>query len=178
MKRLLLAGLLVLPLALSRTGVRAGQDDAYGSLVGMADSAAGDKGPQAGDIPPDNAPAEEPRVSGTPSGDAPKTQFGSARARTPANKTASSRTKRAAAKDDDMPSVVVPAVSAPRIWTKVFSALIPSMTRPASYEVAASTSSRRARPEPPRAATAASAAGSAQGLLELVAVATAPSLDP
>lgn len=172
MKRLLLAGLLVLPLALSRTGARAEQDDAYGSLVGMADSAAGDRGPQAGDIPPDNAAAEGRRIPGAPSGDAPETEFGSAQAVRTAKKP--TEAKREAAKESDAPSVAVPAVSAPRVWTKVFSSLIPSMTRVPAYEVAASTAPRRARPEPAREATAASAAGGARGLLELVAAATAP----
>ncbi|MCR4294725.1 MAG: hypothetical protein NUW21_04275, partial [Elusimicrobia bacterium] len=53
MKRFLLAGLLVVPFALSRSGVRADEHDAYGSLIGMAASASSDKGPRAGGIPPD-----------------------------------------------------------------------------------------------------------------------------
>lgn len=149
MKRLLLAGLLVLPFALAR----AQQSDAYGSLVGLADSASSDKGPQAGEILPDD---------------------GSARIETPVKKAAAPGTKREAAKDGDAPSVSVPAAAAPRVWTRLFASLLPAMTRVPSFEVAASTAARRGRPEPARPATAASAAGSAQGLLEFVAVATAP----
>lgn len=173
MRRLPLAVLLVLAVALSRAGVRAEPDDAYGSLVGMADSAAGDKGPQAGDIPRDNAPADEGRIAAATSSEAPKTDFGSAQAVRPAKKAAMPGAK-AAQKEGDAPSVAVPAASAPRVWTKVFSSLIPSLTRVASYEIAASTAAHRVRLEGSRAVTAATAAGSAQGILELVAAATAP----
>jgi len=171
MKRLLLAGLLVLPFA----PVRAERDDAYVSLVGMADSASGDRGPEAGEIPSADA-AESSRVQGAPSGEAPITDFGPARAVKAARK-ASSPAAKPARKSDDAPSVAVPAVPVPRIWTRMFASLVPSRARVSSdYEVAASTAARRARPEPAREATPASVAGSAQGLLELVAVATAPAL--
>jgi hypothetical protein len=172
MKRLLLAGLLALPIALSRTGARAEQEDAYGSLVGMADSAADDKGPQAGEIGPDLA--EERSRSGPP--EAAKTDSPApAVARTPGKPAASSSAaKREAAKNDDAPSVTVPTATAPRVWTRLFASLLPPMTRTSAFEVSASTAARRVRPEPARLATAASAAGSAQGLLELVAAATAP----
>lgn len=172
MKRLLLAGLLALPLALSRTGARADQDDAYGSLVGMAGSAASDRGPEAGDIPPDN-PSIETRSSSPAASAAPAAAYAPARAEKPAKPVPAPAAKREAAKDDDAPSVAVPAASAPRVWTKVFSTLLPPAARAAGFEVAASTASRGARPSTP-----ASAAGSAQGLLELVAAATAPSLEP
>jgi hypothetical protein len=163
MSRLPLAGLLVLLLALARAGARAERNVAYGSLVGMADSASGDKGPQAGEIPPDDA-----------SGEASKTEYGSARIERRARKASAPGAKREAAKDDDAPSVSVPAAPAPRVWTRLFSSLIPAMSRGSSFDVAASTAARRAGREGVRPATAASAAGSAQGLLELVAAATAP----
>ncbi len=57
MKRLLFAGFLILPFTLVRTYAHAERDDAYGSLVGMADSASRDRGPQAGEIPPAGVPA-------------------------------------------------------------------------------------------------------------------------
>lgn len=176
MKRLLLAGLLVLPLALSRTGARADQDDAYGSLVGMAGSAASDRGPEAGDIPPDRPDRGEERSVSDAPGTA-RTDFG-APARREAKPVAPRRERAKPGRDGDAPSVAVPAAPAPRLWTKVFSSLLPPAARAASFDVAASTSPRVVRPEPERRVTAASAAGSAQGLLELVAAATAPALNP
>jgi len=172
MKRLLLAGLLVVPVALSRTGARADQDDAYGSLVSMADSAASDRGPEAGVVPPDNPSNEEPSSTPAPSADAPAPEAAPARTAKPAPSQAARRA--APTKEDDAPAVAVPAAAAPRVWTRVFASLLPPMTRVPSFEVAASTSPRGARPEAPRPSTPASAAGSAQGLIELVAAATAP----
>jgi hypothetical protein len=174
MKRLLLAGLLVLPLALSRTGARAEQDDAYGSLVGMAGSASSDKGPQAGEIPSDNPSNEERRADERPSVEDPKTEYGSARAVKAEKKAPAPAAKREAAKDDDRTAVAVPAAAAPRVWTRLFASLLPPAARPASFEIAVSTAARPARPEPAHQATAASAAGRERGMLELVALATAP----
>lgn len=179
MKRLLLAGLLALPLALSRTGARADQDDAYGSLVGMADSAASDRGPEAGAVPPDSPAMEEASFSPAPSAEAPSPEGATARAGKPAKPAPAPAARREApTKEDDAPAVAVPAAAAPRVWTRVFASLLPPMNRASSFEVAASTAPRGARPEAPRPSTPASAAGSAQGLIELVAVATAPSLEP
>jgi hypothetical protein len=175
MKRLLLAGLLVLPLALSRTGARADQDDAYGSLVSMADSAASDRGPEAGAVPPDSRAVGEASSSAA----GPSPESAPARAETHAKPAPAPAARREApSKEDDAPSVPVPAAAAPRVWTRVFSALMPPMTRVTAFEVAASTAPRGARPEAAHPSTPASAAGSAQGLIELVAVATAPSLEP
>lgn len=166
MKRLLLAGLLVLPFAIAR----AQQDDAYGSLVGMA--SAPDKGPTTETIPADGPPVEESRSAPEPA-DVSEYESGHARAAaTPAPRKPSREPKREAAQDDDAPSVAVPAASAPRVWTKFFSALMPPSQRMPSFEVAVSTSPRRARPETARPATPASVAGSAQGIIELVAAAT------
>ena len=166
MKRLLLAGLLAVPVALSRSGARADQDDAYGSLIGMAGSAASDRGPEAGGIPPDNPSMEQGPASPAPSAEAPAAAAAPAPAAKPAPAPSA---RREAVESDDAPSVAVPAATAPRVWTKVFSTLLPPMARAAAFEVEASTSAGA------RAAAAASAAGSAQGLLELVAAATAPS---
>lgn len=166
MKRLLLAGLLVLPFALAR----AQQNDAYGSLVGMAYSP--DKGPLAETIPADDAPAGERRAGPAPSKDAPE-EFAPARAEKP-EKPKPRQAGREAAAGEDAPSVAVPAAAAPRVWTKFFSSLMPPTGRLPAFEVAFSSSARRSRAEAPRVDTAASAAGSAQGLLELVAAATTP----
>ncbi len=124
MKRLLLAAILVLSFALIRAGARAEADDAYGSLVGMADSATGDRGPQAGEIPPDN-PAM-PASAAIP-------------ARAPKKTSAESP------KDEDAPAVSVPPAAPPRVWTRLFASLLPPPARPASFEVALSTAPRRAR---------------------------------
>lgn len=177
MKRLLLAGLLVLPFAIAR----AQQNDAYGSLIGMADSAASDQGPQAGVMPPDRpADDEGPRSPADAKSDSsPAVERTEADivppAPAPARRAPSTRRDRSEkSRDDDAPSVAVPAAGAPRVWTKFFSSLMPPMARIRAFEVAASTAARRARPEAPRPATAASDAGAAQGLLELVAAATTP----
>lgn len=170
MKRLLLAGLLALPLAVARPGARADEHDAYASLVGMAVSASSDRGPQAGEVPPDMAGRMTGRAAARAeeaSEDAPEAQAhqprGAAKpaSAVPAPKRESARPVREGA----APSVLVPPSAAPRVWTKVFASLIPPMRRAPDFEVAAST----------RPATAASDAGSAQGLRELFAAATAPS---
>lgn len=179
MKRLPLAGLLVLPLALSRTGARADQDDAYGSLVSLADSAASDRGPEAGAVPPDAPSIEEASSAPAPSVEGPAPEAAPARGEKPAKPAPAPAARREApTKEDDAPAVAVPAAAAPRVWTRVFASLLPPMRRASSFEVALSTSPRGARPETARPSTRASAAGSAQGLLELVAAATAPSLRP
>jgi hypothetical protein len=174
MKRLLLAGSLVLPFALAR----AQQGDAYGSLVGMADSASSDHGPQAGEIGSDLAGerlgSEPPEAAKTDS-EAPAGERSEVSAAVAAPAPAPKRERVKPKREDDEPAVSVPAAAAPRVWTKLFSSLLPNMARGSAFEVAASTVSRSARPEPARPATAASAAGSAQGMLELVAAATAPS---
>lgn len=174
MKRLLLAGLLALPLALARPGARADEHDAYASLVGMAGSASSDRGPQAGDIPPDLAG----RVAGRSAAraelpePAPEAQAVPAPVEVePAAAVSAPKRERARpAREEAAPFVFVPTAAAPRVWTKVFASLLPPMKRAPAFEVAASTSARLA--------TAASDAGSAQGLRELFAAATAPALHP
>ncbi len=111
MKRLLLAGPFLLIFALS--GARADPNDAYGSLVGMADSASRDQGPQAGEISP-------------------------AQAGKSAKKASAPGAKSEAAKENDAPSVAVPAAAAPRAWTRLFSSLLPPMAR-VPFGVAVST---------------------------------------
>jgi len=174
MKRLLLAGLLVTTMALSRAVALAGQDDAYGSLIGMAESASSDKGPEAGDMPSDLG---NNRDAGRPGADAPKPVIETRTAERREVKPAAHAPapKREAAKDDDAPSVAVPAAPAPRVWTRLFSSLLPPVARLPDFDVAISSVTRRRHPAPAHPATAESAAGSAQGMLELVAAATAPS---
>ena len=113
MKRLLLAGPFLLIFALS--GARADPNDAYGSLVGMADSASRDQGPQAGEISPARA--------GKSAKKAPAPAPGA---------------RSEAAKDNDAPFVAVPAAAAPRAWTRLFSSLLPPMAR-VPFGVAVST---------------------------------------
>lgn len=172
MKRQGLAGLLLLTLALWRPIARADQDDAYGSLVGMADSASSDKGPDAGEVPADGPVSAERGLSVASAEVAPKAASGAARAVIPTRKAPAQ--KREIVKEDDAPVVAVPLAAAPRMWTKVFSSLLPAVVRGDSFELEVSTVARRARAEPSRSATAASLAGSAQGFLELVATASAP----
>jgi len=172
MKRLLLAAILIASFAFSRAGARA-EEDAYGSLIGMADSASGDKGPQAGDIPPDNAAMREARRAESPayaSGSAEPGTTASAPARAPKP----AKAKREEAKEDEAPAVTVPPPAPRRAWTRMFSSLMPPPSRPSSFEVALSTAPRRYRAKTSPHPTAASEAGMAQGMLELVAAATAP----
>ena len=174
MKRLLLAGLLVTTMALSRAVALAGHDDAYGSLLGMADSASSDRGPEAGEMPPDRPKDDQ----GRPVSVATETLtpiFESRAIVRSEVKPVAAAPRRQDRKDGDALAVAVPVASTPRVWTRIFAALLPSMAMPSSYEVAVSSAARRERPAPAYPATAASAAGSAQGLLELVAAATAPS---
>jgi hypothetical protein len=177
MKRAFLAGLLLLPLALARTRA---QETAYVSLVGMADSASTDRGPQAGEIPQgdlapmEGRPASEPNdgSAGSFSSTAPESPI-IARPEDAPPKPAAKPVKREARKEGDAPTVAVPAPSAPRIWTQFFSSLLPASSPASSFEVAVSTVPR-VRAKTARLATSASSAGAAQGFLELVATATAP----
>lgn len=173
MKRLLLAAIVLASFAFARAGARAESDDAYGSLIGMADSAAGDKGPQAGEVPSDNAAMREARRAESPayaSGSAePEAPVSAPRA---APKPA--KAKREAAREDEAPAVAVPPPAPRRAWTRMFSSLMPPPSRPSSFEVALSTAPRRYRAKTSPHETPASVAGVAQGMLELVAAATAP----
>jgi hypothetical protein len=173
MKRVLLAVVVLLPFALARTRA---QETAYVSLVGMADSAATDRGPQAGEIPQgdragiEGHAATEPRTEPETAPAAPivaKTAYASSYAPAP------KRAKREAEKEGEAPMVAAPAPSAPRIWTSFFSSLLPAASSVPSFEVAVSTAPR-ALPRAPRPATTASAAGAAQGFRELFAASTAP----
>ena len=172
--RLLLAGLLLLP-ALAR----AEGDDALGNLVGMADAAATDKGPDAGDVPKDEPRVDEVARTETSPEPAPESspeRVEPAKPAVTAPAPAPVRKEKVKEKDGDAPAVTVPAPQPPRIWTRVFASLLPSEPRVGSFEIAASTEATRSLPAPSRPVTTASAAGAAQGLIEFVAVATAPTL--
>ncbi len=177
MIRLLLAvSLVCAPAGFSR----AEQDDAYGNLIGMADSASSDKGPDAGEIPPDtaarpNSSSGEPSKAESPTDESPKPEAAAAPAPVkPAQPVRPAARERA---DDDSAAVAAPATPAPRVWTRVFAALMPPMTRIDTFEVASSTVPARPRAaSAPRPVTVASDAGSALGLRELVSTATAPAL--
>lgn len=162
-------------LALVRVAARAGQDDAYGSLVGMAESASSDEGPDAGSMPSDLLNHSD-RSAGRSPRSVPETSkagFGAPAVVRRVDNPVVRAPKREAAKNEGAPLVAVPAAPAPRVWTRLFSSLLPPMTRVSRFEVATSTVALTV--QPPHPATAASSAGSAQGLLELVAAATAPS---
>ena len=173
MKRALLAGLLLLPFTLARTRA---QETAYVSLVGMADSASTDRGPQAGEIPRVDLARLEGRSASEPGEDSAASFSAPAVAKTedrPSRAPAPKTAKRETQKEGDAPTVAVPAPAAPRIWTQFFSSLLPASASVSSFEVAVSTV-LRVRPKAPRPSTSASAEGSAQGLRELFAAATAP----
>jgi len=172
MKRALLAGLLLLPFTLARA------ETAYVSLIGMADSASTDRGPQAGDIPPGGSEAMQGR-SAAEGGDESAESFSSpARAvakieERPSQAAAQEPAEREAGKENASPAVAMPAPAAPRIWTQFFSSLLPATPSVPSFEIAVSTRPRLV-PKAPPSRTSASAEGSAQGLRELFAAATAP----
>ena len=173
MNSLLLSALLVTSVSI---GARAEQSDAYVSLVGMADSASTDKGPEPGEIASNTI--EEQRSSDDASSSVePKTEIGSSPVEaltvtTPEPKPVIARAP--SRKEDDTPVVIVSQARSPRIWTKLFASLLPPMTRIELFEVKASSVVLLARPAPTRPATPASVTGSARGLLEVVAAATAP----
>ncbi|UPT73174.1 MAG: hypothetical protein M0D55_14940 [Elusimicrobiota bacterium] len=176
MKRLLLAAILVLPLS-----ARAEATDAYGTLLAMGESAKTDRGPAAEEsaLPPDQGRDrrnEEKGAAPDDEADALNPEAAPVAARqAPAVSTSAAP---APAKDDERPAVTAPAQTQPRVWTRVFASLLPPM-RPASgiptFEIAASTAPARPRIVAVRPVTPASQAGAAQGLLEVVAMATAPS---
>jgi hypothetical protein len=172
MQRALLVVLVLLPFALARTRA---QETAYVSLVGMADSAAADRGPQAGEIPRDLAPMEESSAAASREQPetAPISPVTSKIEEKPIHAPGPKPIKREAVKEGDAPLVAAPARSAPRIWTSFFSSLLPAASPVPSFEVGASTAAR-ARHAFARPATTASAAGAAQGFRELFAASTAP----
>ena len=179
MKRILLAGLAVCALVLARERVCADQENAYDSLLGMAASAAVDKGPAIEKVPESAEPVRRIPVQ-DPSSDQPAWSWPatvSAAEFRSRGATATSVRKRNAGPDFE--PVSVPRAIAPRIWTRLFTSLLPS-PEPAPripFEVEASSTAPRAPlvVRESRATLEAHESGSAMGLRELVAAATAPS---
>ena len=145
-------------------------EGAYKNLVGMAQAAATDRGPDADDAP-------ERAATGT---EALKDALTDIRAPRAAATSPALRAPFAAAKADPGPSLVaVPVASKPRLWTRLYSTLVPSWRRPAfrssSFEAAASTGTVRAPMTPlpalmPPPDSDAVAAGERRGLAELMSV--------
>lgn len=173
MKRLLLAAVLLAPLS-----ARAEERDAYGSLVAMGVSAKTDKGPAAEelDLPKDFRRAKPDEKGGAPD-DENELNPEAAPRPAPAVSTAVAPAPTAKKEDESRLPVKAEAAAAPRAWTRVFAALIPAPKSSGipSFDVAVSTHAPRLRMIAIRTVTPASQAGSAKGLLEVVAMATAPS---
>jgi hypothetical protein len=133
-------------------------EGAYRNLVGMAQAAATDRGPDAGDAPeraPGGAEALKDAVADVPAPRLPAT------------------------KADAAPgAVAAPAAAKSRLWTRLYSTLLPSWRRPASlqsaFEPAVSTGTVRAMiPLPalmPPPDSEAVTAGERRGLAELMSV--------
>lgn len=173
MKRLLLAAALLLPLS-----ARAEERDAYGSLVAMGVSAKTDKGPAAEELElPKDVRRAKPDEKGAAPDDENDLNPESAPRPAPAVSTAAAPAPSAKKEDDARLPVKAPDAAAPRAWTRVFASLIPAPKSSGipSFDVAVSTHPLRPRMIAIRTVTPASQAGSAQGLLEVVAMATAPS---
>ena len=173
MKRLLLASLLLVPLS-----ARAEERDAYGSLLAMGDSAKSDKGPAAEELElPKNGARAKPEEKGAAPDDENELNPEAAPRPAPAVSTAVAPAPSAKKEDDARPPVKVPEAAAPRVWTRVFASLIPAPRASGipTFDVAVSTRALRPRMLAVRTVTPASQAGSAQGLLEVVAMTTAPS---
>jgi hypothetical protein len=161
-KRLPLAVLLAFgALAFARA-----DEGAYKSLVGMARTAATDRGPDAED-------AAERASTGT---DVLK----DALADVPAPRARAAAPSRAAPKADAGAAAPAPPPAAvPRLWTRLYATLLPSWRHPYSlagaFEPASSTGPVRARMTPlpalmPPPASEAVAAGERRGLAELMSV--------
>jgi hypothetical protein len=165
----------IVPLAalLIAVGLASARADegAYGSLMGMARSASQDRGPDADD---GSAPARD---------DAMRDALKDAVAQTPAPRDAArARSVPAAETEQGRAPVSVPAAPAPRLWTRLYSTLIPSWRRTASFksEFDATSSSAAATaalpPALPAPLTDAAAvkAGERRGLAELMSTSVAP----
>lgn len=145
-------------------------EGAYRNLVGMAQAAATDRGPDADDAP-DRA------ATGTEALKDALTDVRPPRAAAPAPSSPAAFSAPAAG---GVPSLVaVPAAPRPRLWTRLYSTLVPSWRRPSrrssSFDAAASTGAVRAPMTPlpalmPPPDSDAVAAGERRGLAELMSV--------
>lgn len=160
MKRPLLAAALLVSFGLALSRARA-DEGAYGSLIGMAQSASEDRGPDAGE-----APARDAQMK-----DALKDVV----ARAPAPRRAAAAP--APAPRDDERGVPAASSQAPRLWTRLYATLLPTWRRAApsrsALEPAVSTAAVRA-PLPDWDAVR---AGERRGLAELLSASAAPA-DP
>jgi hypothetical protein len=153
-------------------------DDAYASLVGMAQAAASDRGPDAGAVPPGRAaPA---RRAGEPA--SRRAEPAAASSASPA---AGEVLRDAVGAPSALPasaaSAVPPAAVLPGglrgAWVRLYATLAPSPRRVPSFEApAVSTAAARVAPAPPARPDPA-AAGARRGLNELLSAASAP-VDP
>ena len=148
---------------------RAEQADAYKSLRGMAESAATDRGPNAGGI--DGAKAERAADPKRRKGFSSR-ENGAARAGGTASaetdlrdSVSDTRPAAAAPREEEAkpegPSVAAPFSPRPRLWTRLFAALLPP-SKPRFDAPQLSTATRRLTPE--------EAAGQARGLQEIISV--------
>lgn len=176
MKRLLVAGTVLFFLG---ANLRAEERDAYGSLVAMGASAKTDKGPSAEELelPKNGGRDRNPEQKGAAPDDENELDPEAAPRPAPIVSTAVAPAPSAKKEDDARLPVKVPEAAAPRVWTRVFASLIPAPRSSGipSFDVAVSTHAPRPRMIAIRTVTPASQAGAAQGLLEVVSAATAPS---
>jgi hypothetical protein len=163
-KRLIPAVLLLGALAFANARA---DDGAYGSLVGLAKTAVKNPAPEAEEGDASTAQMKEALKDAVAQPPEPRSQ---ARAQPPAE-----------TRNDDA-RVVTPAPSqGPRVWTRLYSSLIPSWRRaPAipslksEFEPALSTAAVRAAPAAPAPAPDAVKAGERRGLSELLSASAVP----
>jgi hypothetical protein len=164
-KRPLLAAALLLAsfFALARA-----DEGAYGSLLGMARSAEQDRGPDADDVSGPDARMRDALKDAVAQAPAPRD---AARAKTAPSP-----------RSDEERSAAFSPEAPPRIWTRLYSTLLPSWRRRPSlkseFEPAVSSAAALSpRPAAPAAVPDAAAvkAGERRGLAELLSASAAPS---
>lgn len=160
MKRPLLAAALLFVLGLALSRARA-DEGAYGSLVGMAQSASEDRGPDA-----DASPARDAQMA-----DALK----DAVAQAPAPRRAASA--QAPAPRDGARAVPAAPSGAPRLWTRLYATLMPAWRRAISSTAAVEPDVSTAAVHAPLPDWDAVKAGERRGLAELLSASAAPA-DP
>ena len=164
-KSLILA---VLMLGALSFGPARADEGAYGSLVGLAKTTAKNPAPEADEAEPADGQTREALKDAVAQPPAPRN-------RTRAQAPAEPRTEDG--------RVVAPAPSpGPRVWTKLYSSLLPSWKHapaiPAlksEFEPALSTAAVRAAPAAPALAPEAEKAGERRGLSELLSASVVPS---
>ncbi|HEX4046520.1 MAG TPA: hypothetical protein VH309_01725 [Elusimicrobiota bacterium] len=164
MKRITMAALL----ALGAFAFARADEGAYKNLVGMARAAATDRGPDPDDAPPRAGTTDALKDSLT---DVPSPRAAAAEPQPPEGGSGPG-------------AVAVPAASQPRVWTLLYSTLLPPRRSRASlqaaFDPAVSTASFRAPQAPlpalfPPPVSEAVSAGERRGLAELMSTAAAKS---